>query len=53
MCSFLIMEQNSGPLSVEIIRGKHCDFSVYLAKRLRAKSFACAEVKFLDYGIVL
>jgi hypothetical protein len=32
-CSFLIMEQSCGPLSVETIPGKHCDFSIYLAKR--------------------
>jgi hypothetical protein len=32
------MEQCSGPLAVEIIKGKHCDFSTYLAKRARAQS---------------
>jgi hypothetical protein len=26
-CIFLIMEQFSGPLAVEIIPGKHCDFN--------------------------
>jgi hypothetical protein len=50
---FLIMEQSSGPLTVEIFPGKHCDFSFYLAKRAGARSVACAEVKFNDYGIEL
>jgi hypothetical protein len=31
----------------------HCDFSNYLAKRARAQSGACAEVKFPDYGTLL
>jgi hypothetical protein len=52
-CSFLIMEQSSCPQAVEIIPGKHCDFSTYLAKRAIANSGACAEVKFPDYGTVL
>jgi hypothetical protein len=52
-CSFLIMEQCFGPLAVEIIPGKHCDFSTYLTKRARAQSGACAEVQFTDYGTVL
>jgi hypothetical protein len=46
------MEQCCAPLSVEIIPGKHCDFSTYLAKRARAKSLACEEVQFPDYGTV-
>jgi hypothetical protein len=49
-CSYLIMEQSSGPLAIEIVPGKHCDFSTYLAKRARSQSGACAEVKFPDYG---
>jgi hypothetical protein len=53
MCSFLIMEQRYGPLSIDIFTGKHCDFSNYLAKRARAQSGACAEVQFPDYGTVL
>jgi hypothetical protein len=36
--------------AVEIIPGKHCDFSTYLAKRARAQSGACAEVQFAVYG---
>jgi hypothetical protein len=47
------MEQSCGPVAVEIIPGKHCDFSTYLAKRARAKSGACAEVQFPDYGTEL
>jgi hypothetical protein len=47
------MEQSCGPLSVEIVPGKHCDFSTYLAKIARAHSGACAEVKFPDYGKML
>jgi hypothetical protein len=35
-CRFLIMEQCCGPLAVEIVPGKHCDFIIYLAKRTRA-----------------
>jgi hypothetical protein len=52
-CSFLTMEQSCGPVSVEIFKGKHSNFSTYLAKRPRTQSFACAEVKFSDYGTVL
>jgi hypothetical protein len=52
-CSFLILEQCCGPLAVEIDPGKHCDFSIYPAKRARAQSGACAEVHFPDYGRVL
>jgi hypothetical protein len=48
-CSFLIMEESSCPLAVEMVPGKHCDFSTYLAKRARAQSGACAEVQFPDY----
>jgi hypothetical protein len=47
------MEQCSGSLAVEIIPGKHCDFSSYLAKRAGAKFGACAEEQFPDYGTVL
>jgi hypothetical protein len=47
-CSFLIMEQCCGPLAVEIIPGKHCDFSTSLAKIANAESGVCAEVKFSD-----
>jgi hypothetical protein len=42
-CSFLIMENCCGHLAVEIISGKHCDFSTYLAKRARAQSGVCAK----------
>jgi hypothetical protein len=52
-CSLLIMEESCGPLAVEIVPGKHCDFSTYLANRAKAKSGACAEVHFPDYGTVL
>jgi hypothetical protein len=51
--SFLIMDQSCGPLAVEIVPGKHYDFSTYLAKRARAQSGACAEVQFPDYGTEL
>jgi hypothetical protein len=47
------MEQRFGPLSVEIVLGKHFDFSTYLAKRAGAKSGACAEVQFPYYLTVL
>jgi hypothetical protein len=47
------MEQCCGPLSVEIIPGKHCDLSTCLAKRTRAQSVACTELKFPDYGTEL
>jgi hypothetical protein len=43
------MEQRCGPLAVEIVPGKHCDLSTYLAKSARAQSGACAEVQFPDY----
>jgi hypothetical protein len=43
------MEHRSGPLTVEIVPGKHCDFSTYLAKRARAQSGAFEEVQFPDY----
>jgi hypothetical protein len=44
------MEQCCGPLAIEIIPGKQCDFSTYLAQRARAQSGAFAEVQFPDYG---
>jgi hypothetical protein len=47
------MEQCSGPLEVEIVPRKHCDFSHYLAKGTGAQSGACAEVQFPDYGTEL
>jgi hypothetical protein len=47
------MEESCGPLPVEIFPGKHWDFSIYVAKRARAQSVTCAEVKFPDYGTVL
>jgi hypothetical protein len=47
------MEKNCGPLSLEIIPGKNCDFRTYLDKRARAQSGACADVQFPDYGTVL
>jgi hypothetical protein len=43
------MDQSCGPLAVEFVPGKHCDFSTYLAKRARAQSGAYAEVQFPDY----
>jgi hypothetical protein len=49
----MILEQCCGPLAVEIVPGKHCDFSSYLANRARAKSGACAEGQFPDYETVL
>jgi hypothetical protein len=52
-CTFLIMEQSSGPLAEEIYPGKHCDFSTYLAKRARTQSGACAVLQFPEYGTVL
>jgi hypothetical protein len=42
------MEQSCVPLSEAIVKGKHCDFSTYLAKRTRALSGECAEVQFPD-----
>jgi hypothetical protein len=47
------MEQSCCLLSVEIVPGKHCDFSIYLAKSVGAQSGACAEVNYPDYGTVL
>jgi hypothetical protein len=44
------MEQICGPLAIEIVPVKHCDFSTPLEKRATAQSGACAEVKFSDYG---
>jgi hypothetical protein len=46
------MEEYCCPLAVEIVPGKHCDFSTYLTKRARAQSGACAEVQFSNYGTV-
>jgi hypothetical protein len=51
--SFLIIEQCSGPLAVEMVPGNPCDFSTYLAKRARDLSGACAQVQFPEYGTVL
>jgi hypothetical protein len=31
------MEQRYGPLAVELIQGRHCDYSTYLAKRAKAQ----------------
>jgi hypothetical protein len=42
-CSFLIMEQSCVPLAVEIVPGKHCVFSTYLAKRERELSLSHAQ----------
>jgi hypothetical protein len=53
MCSFLIMEQRCCPLAVEMVPGKYCDFSAYVAKSARVQSGAWAEVQFPDYGTVL
>jgi hypothetical protein len=47
------MENRFGTLAVEIVPGKHCDFSTYLAKRAKVQSGAYADVQFLDYGTVL
>jgi hypothetical protein len=47
------MLQRCGPLSVEIFPGKPYEFSTYLARRGKAKSGACAEVQFPEYGTVL
>jgi hypothetical protein len=35
---FLINEQCCGPLAVEIIPGKNCDYNINLAKSERAQS---------------
>jgi hypothetical protein len=40
-------------MAVEMIPGKHCDFSTYLAKRVSDQSGAFAEVQFSDYGTQL
>jgi hypothetical protein len=45
--------QGSGPLAVEFVPGKHCNFSTYLAKRGRVQSGACAEVQIPNYGTVV
>jgi hypothetical protein len=42
-CIFLIMEQCCGPIAVEMVPRKPCDFSTILAKSGRAQSGACAE----------
>jgi hypothetical protein len=34
------MEKICGPLAVEIVPGKHCDFSTYLSKKSRAQFVA-------------
>jgi hypothetical protein len=47
------MEKNCVPLAVEMVPGKHCHFSTYLAKRAIAQSGACAELQFPDYVTVL
>jgi hypothetical protein len=47
------MEESCGPLAVEIVPGKLCYFSTYLAKRARAQSDAFAELQIPDYGTVL
>jgi hypothetical protein len=47
------MEQCCGPLAVEMVPGKHWDFSTYVAKNERAQSGACVEVQFPDYGTEL
>jgi hypothetical protein len=52
-CSFLILEQCCVLLAVEIVKGMHCNFSTYLAKRERAQAGACAEVQIPDYGTEL
>jgi hypothetical protein len=52
-CNFMIIEHSCGPLALEIVTGKHCDFSNNLNKRARTQSGACAEVHFSDYGTVL
>jgi hypothetical protein len=44
------MEKRCGPMAIEIIPGKPCDFSTNLTKRARAKSGACAELQFPYFG---
>jgi hypothetical protein len=51
--SFVIREQCCGSLAVEMIPGKHCDFSTYLAKSARIQSGTFAEVQFPGYGTEL
>jgi hypothetical protein len=41
------MEQCCGSLAVEIIPGKNCDFSNYLAKRARTQSEHAQRCSFL------
>jgi hypothetical protein len=41
------MEKSCGPLSVEMIPGKHGDISTYLAKRARSQSGALQRCRFL------
>jgi hypothetical protein len=52
-CSFLIMEQSCGSLTVEMIPGKTVIPAPILPRELRAQSDACAEVYFPEYGTVL
>jgi hypothetical protein len=47
------MEQSFGPMAVEVVPRKHCDFSTYHAKKARNQSGACAEVNFSAYGTEL
>jgi hypothetical protein len=47
--SFLIMEQSCGPLTVEIVTGKHCDFSTYLA---RERELSLEHVQRCSYLII-
>jgi hypothetical protein len=47
------MKQSSGFLAIEMVPEEHCDFSIYLAKRARALSGACAEVQIPDSGTEL
>jgi hypothetical protein len=46
-------KQCTVPLAVEIVPGKHWNFSTYLAKGATAQSGACAEDQFRDYGTEL
>jgi hypothetical protein len=47
MCSFVIMEQCCGPRAVEIIPGKYCDYSIYLAKSARPQSEHAQRCSFM------
>jgi hypothetical protein len=47
MCNFVIMEQCCGPLTVQIIPGKYCDYSIYLAKSAGAQSEHAQKCNFL------